>query len=475
MKRLSVRARLVIWFSALLLAIIAITLAIMLAISNSALSTDVKEGLLQTVISNSEEIEFLSEITASEHEIGDHFVEYKNGFLEIDDDFLNEIDGIHCALYDSDSNLLYGERIIKSPITTDNKIHAVKAGSERYYSYCLMLDQGNLSGLILQGVVNENARKTLLSRILNISLLILPILAVIAIIGGYISAGRSLKPIKEMNEAAASITDGEDLSNRINIGAGNDELHQLANTFNKMFERLETSFEDEKQFTADISHELRTPVSAILAQAQLSLEKERTGEEYRNALQLIERQSIRMKNIVEDMLRFSRLERLEKLDAAQETELSFLTLAVCEEQSARKENGISLKIEIEEDINILADTDMMIRLINNLISNAYRYGKENGHIYVTLKKQDNKAYLEVADDGIGIDEKDIKRIFERFYQSDKSRIVKGNTFSIGLGLATVKKIAQLHGGSVSVKSTVGKGSKFTVVLPIYDDEKEEGA
>ncbi|MCM1544252.1 MAG: ATP-binding protein [Ruminococcus sp.] len=472
MKKFSLRTRLVIWFSSLLLVIMAVTLSIMLAVSNSVLNTDVKDGLVQTIMANTEEIEYLGDVNASEHEPGDHFVKFNDGFLEIDDDFLDDVNGICCALYDAQGNLLYGENIIHAPITADDKIHMVKSGGEKYYTYCHIFEQGELDGLILQGIVDENAKKTVLSRMLNISLLLLPILSAIAIAGGYISAGRSLKPVQQINAAASSITDGNDLSKRIDVGDRNDELHQLADTINKMLERLETSFEDEKQFTADISHELRTPVAAILAQTELILEKDRSEEEYKKALSLIERQSMRMKNIIEDMLRFSRLERLETLDLTEEVDLSILTEAVCEEQAARKEKGITLTYDVEPDIMLLADTDMMIRLMNNLISNAYRYGKDNGHINVTLKKSGDSILLEVSDDGIGIAEKDIDKIFERFYQSDRSRTASKDSCNIGLGLSTVRKIANLHHGEVTVKSAENEGSTFTLTIPQKNNIKE---
>ncbi|MCM1365156.1 MAG: ATP-binding protein [Faecalibacterium sp.] len=472
MKKFSIRTKLVIWFSLLLLIIMAITLSIMLAVSNNVLNTDVKDSLLVAVTQNTEEIEYMDDVSLSEHEPGDHFVKFNSGFLEIDDDFLDNVNGISCALYDTQGNLLYGENIIRAPITEDGKIHAVKFNGERYYTYCYIFGEGELDGLILQGVVDENAKKTTLSRILNISLLLLPILSAIAIAGGYISAGRSLKPVKQINNDVSSITDGNDLSKRIDVGNGNDEIHQLADTFNKMLARLESSFEDEKQFTADISHELRTPVSAILAQSELALEKDRTTEEYKKALSLIERQSIRMKNIIEDMLRFSRLERLETLDKAEEIDLSMLVESVCEEQAARTEKGITLSYNIEPEISMSANTDMMIRLLNNLISNAYRYGKENGHIKVSLKQDGCTALLEVSDDGIGISEKDKEKIFERFYQSDKARTASKDSCSIGLGLSTVRKIAHLHCGTVSVNSTENEGSTFIVAFQNKEESEK---
>lgn len=465
MKNLSIRAKITVWFSAMIILITVMMFALMLLISRSVLYTDIKEALINTVEINSQEIEYYDDITNTEQEIGDHYIRYKNGFLEIDDDFLNENQGVFTALYDTDGNLLYGENLIGTELSTDEKVRRVKYKKDNYYVYNKYLHGNQLDGLILLGQANEDANKTVLNRIVNMSLFILPVLAVLAIVGGYFLAGCFLSPIRKINASVESITDGNDLSKRIELGETKDELYTLGDSFNKMFSRLERSFEEEKQFTSDVSHELRTPVATILAQSELTLEKERSVEEYKNSLSVIKRQSIRMKKIVEQMLQFSRLERLDTLPNPEDVELSLLLQNIVEEQSIVGNRSITLHSDIEKNITVFGNSSLLTMLINNLISNAFRYGKDNGNIYISLKQNDSEVILTVKDDGIGINEEAKDKIFNRFYQADTARTVRDSEYGIGLGLPMVATIAKLHGGVVEVESKLGEGSTFVFKIP----------
>lgn len=464
MKNLSIRAKITIWFSILIVLITGMMFSLMLLISQSVLYTDVKETLVSTVQSNSQEIEYCSDIADTEQEIGDHYLRYNNQWLEIDDDFLNRNQGVITALYDDKGNLLYGENPTGTLTTDDDNIRHIKYDNQKYYVYNLHLNGPNLQGLILLGQVNENANKTVLTRIVNLSLFVLPLLAILAIVGGYFLAGRFLAPIRKINSSVESISDGNDLSRRIELDNSKDELYVLGDSFNKMFCRLEQSFEKEKQFTSDISHELRTPVATILAQSELTLQKERDTEEYKNAIGVIHRQSIRMKNIVEQMLQFSRLENLESLPNPQEVNLSLLLQSIADEQQIQNVRSIAIHSDVEPDIFVQGNESLLTRLINNLISNAYRYGVENGNIYVSLKQNNNEVILAVKDDGVGIADDVKEKIFNRFYQADTARTIKDAEYGIGLGLPMVAAIAKLHNGTVELESKLGEGSTFTVKI-----------
>ena len=464
MKNLSIRAKITIWFSILIILITGMMFSLMLLISQSVLYTDVKETLVSTVKSNSQEIEFCSDIADTEQEIGDHYLRYNNQWLEIDDDFLNRNQGVITALYDDKGNLLYGENPTGTLTTDDDNVRHIKYDKQKYYVYNLHLNGPNLQGLILLGQVNENANKTVLTRIVNLSLFVLLLLAILAIVGGYFLAGRFLAPIRKINSSVESIADGNDLSRRIELDNSKDELYVLGDSFNKMFCRLEQSFEKEKQFTSDISHELRTPVATILAQSELTLQKERDTEEYKNAIGVIHRQSIRMKNIVEQMLQFSRLENLESLPNPQEVNLSLLLQSIADEQQIQSVRSIAIHSDVEPDIFVQGNESLLTRLINNLISNAYRYGIENGNIYVSLKQNNNEVILAVKDDGVGIADDVKEKIFNRFYQADTARTIKDAEYGIGLGLPMVAAIAKLHNGTVELESKLGEGSTFTVKI-----------
>ena len=331
---------------------------------------------------------------------------------------------------------------------------------EKYYVYCVKLEPEEMKGLVLQGFVNENAAETILSRMVELSLLVVPILVLVAIIGGYFLAGTFLRPIREMTITAESINDGVDLSRRIELSKGRDDLHQLAYSFNRMMDRLEQAFEGEKQFTSDVSHELRTPVSTILAQTELTLERDRTPEEYKEDLKLIQRQGEYMKHLVNGMLQYSRLERMETLPEEEEIDFSQLVEMVSEEQMLNSRKGIALSCQTEPDIKIRGNMEMLIRLLTNLISNAYRYGRENGNILVKLYKENGKICLSVKDDGIGMEKSEISRIFHRFYQADAAR--SSHNYSLGLGLSMVAEIVRLHHAEIEVVSEKEKGSEFLI-------------
>lgn len=461
MKNLSIKAKITLWFSVLIILIASMMFTLVLIISNSVLKTDVQETLKNVIDINSQEIEYIADISTQELEFGDQYIHYNDGYLEIDDDFLNESNGVYTALYDSQGNLLYGQNLINADPQPNNKVQKLTYNNEKYFFLNKALSGNYLDGLILQGVINENANKTVLTRITNLSLIVLPVLALFAIVGGYFLAGRLLKPIRKIINSAESISDGNDLSMRIELNNSKDELNRLSDTFNKMFSRLEQSFEEEKQFTSDISHELRTPVTTILAQCELTLEKERNAEEYKNSLAVINRQSVRMKHIVEEMLQYSRLEKSEELPNAQQVNLSKLFMDIAEEQQARNYRSISIESDIEDGIIITGNSDLLASMINNLISNAYRYGRDNGNIFLSLKQNEREIILSVKDDGIGIDKSEKDKIFNRFYQVDKARTSKNGELGIGLGLSIVYETARLHGGYIEVESELNCGSTFT--------------
>ncbi|MCM1286023.1 MAG: HAMP domain-containing histidine kinase [Acetobacter sp.] len=465
MKNLTIRAKITLWFSVLVILLTTIMFSLMFVISNSVLDDDVKETLADVVADNANEIEFIDDINSQEMEVGDQYLQYKDAYIEIDDDYLNESSGVYCALYDADGNLIYGENTINAKVSTDKGIKKYTYNNEHYYVMCKALSGEKLDGLTLVGIINENANETTLSRIVNLMLFVLPVLAVLGIVGCYLISGHLLKPIRKITCSAESISGGNDLSKRIEPEQVHDELYVLSEAFNNMFNRLEKSFEEEKQFTSDIAHELRTPVSTILAQSELTLSKQRTEEEYIKSLNVIKRQSLRMKNIVEEMLQFSRLEKLKEVPNAKEFNLSSLIENIKEEQMTRNVRSIKIQSDIESNIILNGNSDMICQLVNNLISNAFKYGRDEGNILLSLKQNDNEILLSVQDDGIGIEKSMQDKIFNRFYQADNARTVKDSGCSIGLGLSIALHIAKLHGGYITVESEINKGSIFTFVIP----------
>ena len=481
-RNLSIKKKIVIWFALSMILIVGSMLGLIYAISQSVFNTDIQTQLMNQVDANAAEIEYLnSHELEEEYEAGDQFLEYKNGYLEIDDDFCDYINGIYTCLVDSDNNLLYGEspvRLSREQVFTHLKVEPLKYNGENYYIYERQLQGKNLDGLWVRGIASRREGTHLLSTIVHNAAWLLPVLAILSVLVGYLITRRSLAPAEQIIATAESIGSGSDLSRRIELPAGRGEFHVLADSYNRMFDRLEESFQREKQFTSDVSHELRTPVAVILSQCEFSLEMDETPEDYREALETIQQQSLKMKDLIAQLLFFSRLEQGREPLQIAACDLSRLVSEICTEQSALSTRGITLSQNISEQVIAAVDQRLFSRVVTNLLSNAYKYGRDNGHISVSLcssvsddsdgsvESKADTVMLQVADDGIGIAGEHLPRIFDRFYQVDSARTADDSSEAgAGLGLAMVREIVQMHGGQITVESQPEEGTVFTVTLP----------
>ena len=236
---------------------------------------------------------------------------------------------------------------------------------------------------------------------------------------------------------------------------------QVVSVVTRNADRLERSFEAERQFTSDASHELRTPVAVILAGLDHG---QPTEEDYRQSVDVIRRQGQQMSRLIGQLLHITRLEQGTQKLQLETADLSQLVEVLCEEQAHLAPEGTTLAVHTQPDLLVNGDVTRLSRLLTNLISNAYRYGKPNGHVWVDLRREGQWAVLSVRDDGSGIAPEDRERIFQRFYQVDAARGKDGS----GLGLSMVQQAARLHGGSVTVDSRIGEGSTFIVRLPLAE-------
>ncbi len=271
MKRLSIGTKLVIWFSIALVVVAAASYVAVLGVGNQLLQKSIRDNLIETVESNVSEISYWSSLEDLDLDTQeDYFLPYVEGFLEIDVDFLGGVNQVYTALYQEDGSLLYGENPIARESSAlgfvDAKIQTLKVQGTTYYVFDRKLTKAGLDSLWLRGVVAETQGNVELWTVAKLSLLLLPFIVLVGILGGYLVAKRTLRPLHTIAESAQRISRGQDLEQRIDVGEGTDELHQLADSFNRMFERLYHAFNVERQFIADASHELRTPLSVLLAQ-----------------------------------------------------------------------------------------------------------------------------------------------------------------------------------------------------------------
>ncbi len=283
----------------------------------------------------------------------------------------------------------------------------------------------------------------------------------VGLIGGWWFTKRAIEPIERMSKTAQRIS-ANSLTERIDVGGCDSELEGLGASLNTMLDRLAQAFEQQKQFTADASHEFRTPLSVMLASSELALSKQRTADEYREQLTKCQRAATRMRELGDSMLTLARLDANPQLDF-QLLELSALILESIELiRPLAQERGVQLEVKMVT-CSVEGNRSMLRQAIDNLLSNAIKYSELSGLVSVRCNVLENSVELEVEDNGIGIPESALPKLFDRFYRVDESRSrVAGGT---GLGLSIVKKIVNCHHGDIVVTSREGHGTSMRVILP----------
>lgn len=281
---------------------------------------------------------------------------------------------------------------------------------------------------------------------------------------GVLGAGRALEPIDRVTETALRITRADDLSRRIPLtGPATDEVGRLVMAFNETLERLENLFNAQRRFLADVSHELRTPLTAIRGNVDLL---RRMGGADRTSLDAIQTEADRLTRLVGDLLLLAQAESGHLPLAKESVELDTLFLDVY--QQARvlaRSTNLDVLIGEEDQATVSGDRDRLKQLLLNLVGNAIQYTPEGGRVTLGLSKVNGWARVTVTDTGSGIPKDQLPHIFERFYRVDKSRV--RTTFGgAGLGLSIAFWVARSHGGKIEVASEVGRGSTFSLWLPL---------
>ena len=468
MKNRSIKFKLTFWFFIMLAVTAALTFFAVRLASGIVLRGTVRNYLIGMIEENTDKIAYVKNEEKPETSLSNIYIKYDNGYLEIDDDFLDKVNDVYAALYSGDGTMIYGENPLEKYMDdtefTFSRIWSTSINNEDFdiYDRQLSIETPDGNPLWIRGIVSRTNSVAQLNEIGKISLMVLPALLLLLMIIFYVVIGRLLAPLKKIEVTAEQISEGYDLKRRIEVGKNKDEVSHLAEMFNGMLDRLEKAFNTERQFTSDASHELRTPTSVIMTQAEYTLEKERTVEEYIDAMEVINKQSRRMNDLLGDMLDYTRMDQKSERYAMEKLDFSRLVTETSDQMTLVGEKNIHLTVDVEPWLKINGNDILLTRMIQNLISNAYRYGVQDGTITVRLKKDGDYGILSIIDDGIGIPKDDQEKIFDRFYQSDASRNIQGT----GLGLSMVKKIVELHKGEIQVESEVAKGSVFSVKIPL---------
>ena len=452
MKRFSLKLKLTAMYSFFMVLVTCLCLAVLFSLSGNEILTSAQMHLRERVQESADEIEL------------------EDGEFEIDSDFYSLDNNVYLALYDTGGDFLYGKvppGLEQAPQFEDGKIRTVKSGTEQWYVYDVQYEMENGQEFYIRGVVSvtETQKEFLIA--VRFAVILLPLTVILTALIGYRLIRRTLLPVRQMTETVQEIQKDGDLSRRIGVSqdTGKDEFYQLAGTFDGMLESLEQAFLRERQFTSDVSHELRTPVSVILAQCEASLNRTDLSEEQRKEILLIRKKAGEMSQMISQLLLLSRADQGRQQLNKEEINISELTEIIVEEQKMlAQRRKIEVHTKIEPNITGYLDESFYIRMLDNLISNAVSYGKEDGNIKVTLHQIPSGVRGTVEDDGIGISRDDQVHIWERFYRVDASRTGKEDGSHSGLGLSMAKWIAQAHGGNVRVESELGKGSCFTFEL-----------
>ena len=291
-------------------------------------------------------------------------------------------------------------------------------------------------------------------------LFLIPGYLLIAVIGAKLLARRALKPLRQITETAKEIRGG-DLSKRIEGISSRDEVGELAGMFNRMVVALERSFQRERQFTSDASHELRTPMTVINACTEDALCTDDADIREEN-LRMIQKENERMTKMLSQLLMLSRGYEGRYHFQPEDLNLYEAADSVMESMSVMAEaRGIRIHNQISNEKQIEADQSLLTQLLVNLIENAIKYGKDGGNVWIYSESHgsgDNSWELCIRDDGIGISTEDLPLLFERFYRADKARNRSGS----GLGLSIAKWIAELHGWNIAAESRLGEGTTMVI-------------
>ena len=450
-KRLSVRTRVTIWYVTSLIIIMAVATVIVLFSTIRVFENNAKESLKNFVDQTVDKVSLY------------------DGKLEISRDIRYKSGNIHVSIFNDDGMCISGllqEDIPEGIEFNDSDVQEVKEIGH-YYIYDKRVYNPKTGAIWIRGAVSSdlNDLSPELLAIRNNVLIIFPIMFLIALLGGIIITNRAFQPLKQITDTAKNISEGGDLSLRIGIGDENskDEILRAAGVFDNMLDKVENAFEDEKQFTNDASHELRTPTAVIMAQSEYALDNRDDKEELISALSVIHSESKKMDKLVSQLLMLARADNDKFKLNKKKTDISLMAEEICEmeRQFASKKN---ISIITECDMGVYMDVDEVLfsHIYENLISNAIKYGKENGHIWVNVSEEqdDSSIVITVRDDGKGIESDAVKNIFKRFYREQRNSGEEG----LGLGLSIVKLIVDAHKGKIEVESEPEKGTEFRIIF-----------
>ncbi len=311
------------------------------------------------------------------------------------------------------------------------------------------------------------------TRLLSTMLMLFPLIIGASILVGYYLAGRALRPVDNIVDEVKAISDGRSLHRRLAEPMSDDELARLTTTLNEMFARLETSFATLRRFTADASHELKTPLTVLRAGIERAITHPDTSADLLETLEETLLVANRMAELIDALLVLARADEGRARLHVEKVDLSELLSELAETAGILGEQAlVSVEVALpERPITLAVDRSRIRQLLMNLLTNAIKYTPKGGRVTVSCNSLNGRVVLSVKDTGIGIAPGDLPHIFDRFWRADPARSRTSQRPGAGLGLAISKWIAEVHGGEIHVVSKPGRGTTFTVTLPSVTDSE----
>ena len=326
-----------------------------------------------------------------------------------------------------------------------------------------VISAGRVSNVVQVGMSLENIIQTR-RRFLLIIASMLPFGLLLSGGGGWLLARRALRPVDQMTRTAQRIS-GERLDERIQESGNDDELDRLAKTLNDMLGRLDSAFHQMRKFSADASHELKTPLTILRGEMEVALRAQRSPEEYQRVLESGLEEIDRINHLVEGLLLLARVDAGMLQMERQPVALEKLLQEIGEQMNVvATSHFVDLQCGEFESVSLLGDREHLRRLFLNLVDNAIKYTETGGSVMLKLQSDSHWASVRITDTGVGLSPEDRRQIFNRFHRSTETRAKDAK--GVGLGLSIAQSIAEAHGGRIEVASTPGKGSTFKVVMPI---------
>lgn len=457
MKSLSIRVRLTAWYSLIL----TFSFCVFGAVAYFGMTRSIRSTVDATLRNRIEGVREVIEETA--HETLNSFKDELGEFADV------KAEGDLLRISDQAGNLLYSSPGPSWPDPQRLKSHPFRPFYQRIQgSQFRVLSQTVAaagSRYQVQVAISTQAFDQAIDRFRMVLYLSAPLLLVLSALGGYWMSGRALSPVDEITQAARNIR-AQNLSHRLTIPHSGDELERLTVTLNEMLERLDAAFKKITQFTADASHELRTPVAVIRTGAELTLRKPRTDSEYRETLAQVLREAEKTSKLIEELLLLARAD-----SGSAALTLTRINATECLEKACQRGSILAEAKQLEfrehlpsQPVWVRGDTASLERLFLILLDNAVKYTPPGGRVEVNLGTDDGFAIAEVRDTGIGIPPEDLPHVFDRFYRADRARSRESG--GTGLGLAIGRWIVEAHGGEVRVQSEPAKGSSFQVRIPL---------